>query len=163
MWCSTKTTFDVYVSQRSQIQFEDEDHAVYTSFRLVTTTLSSLRTTACDALIVPSGGCQLLLLFISLHQLTFLEITEAYLLQILCTRYFRVLLINGCMIGLKRIIKLMNHRQVFGRVIRLLITFSVYKQWLKCNYLKGVVFIIVSTTIFVKPLINLTIIDYVSF
>jgi len=54
VWCSTKTTFNVYVSQRSQIQFEDEDHAVYTSFRLVTTTLSSLRTTACDALIVPS-------------------------------------------------------------------------------------------------------------
>ena len=54
VWCSTKTPFNVYVSQRSQIQFEDEDHAVYMSFRLVTTTLSSLRTTACDALIVPS-------------------------------------------------------------------------------------------------------------
>ena len=54
VWCSTKTTFNVYVSQRSQIQFEDEDHAVYMSFRWVTTTLSSLRTTACDALIVPS-------------------------------------------------------------------------------------------------------------
>jgi len=33
VWCSTKTTFNVYVSQRSQIQFEDEDHAVYMSFR----------------------------------------------------------------------------------------------------------------------------------
>ena len=52
---NTNTTFNVYVSQRSQIQFEDEDHAVYMSFRLVTTTLSSLRTTTCDALIVPSG------------------------------------------------------------------------------------------------------------
>jgi len=41
-------------SRRSQIQFEDEDHAVYTSFRLLTTTLSSLRTTTCDTLIVPS-------------------------------------------------------------------------------------------------------------
>ena len=54
MWYSTKTTFNVYVSQRSQIQFEDEDHAVHMSFRWVTTTLSSLRTTTCDALIVPS-------------------------------------------------------------------------------------------------------------
>ena len=44
-----------YFSQRSQIQFEDEDHAVDMSFRWVTTTLSSLRTTTCDALIVPSG------------------------------------------------------------------------------------------------------------
>ena len=53
-----KTTFNVHVSQRSQIQFEDADHAVYMSFRWVTTTLSSLRTTTCDALIVPSenGG-----------------------------------------------------------------------------------------------------------
>jgi len=33
VWCSTKTTFNVYVSQRSQIQFEDENHAVYKSFR----------------------------------------------------------------------------------------------------------------------------------
>jgi len=32
------THFNVYVSQRSQIQFEDEDHAVYISFRWVTTT-----------------------------------------------------------------------------------------------------------------------------
>ena len=57
VWCSTKTTctFNVYVSRRSQIQFEDEDHAVYMSFRLVTNTLSSLRTTTCDALIVPSA------------------------------------------------------------------------------------------------------------
>ena len=39
----------------SQIQFEDENHAVYMSFRWVTTTLSSLKTTTCDALIVPSG------------------------------------------------------------------------------------------------------------
>ena len=46
--------FNVYVSQRSQIQFEDEDHAVYMSFRWVTTTLSSLRTTTRDAFIVPS-------------------------------------------------------------------------------------------------------------
>jgi len=38
VWCSTKTTFNVYVSQRSQIQFEDKDHAVYMSFRLETTT-----------------------------------------------------------------------------------------------------------------------------
>jgi len=30
--------FNEYVSQRSQIQFEDEDHAVYISFRWVTTT-----------------------------------------------------------------------------------------------------------------------------
>jgi len=45
----------VNVSKQSQIQFEDEDHAVYMSFRWVTTTLSSLRTTACDALIVPSA------------------------------------------------------------------------------------------------------------
>ena len=29
MWCSTKTTFNVHVSQRSQIRFEDEYHAVY--------------------------------------------------------------------------------------------------------------------------------------
>jgi len=56
VWCSTKTTFNVNVSQRSQIQFEDEDHAVYMSFRWVTTTLSLLRTTACDALIVPSDN-----------------------------------------------------------------------------------------------------------
>jgi len=27
------THFNVYVSQRSQIQLEDEDHAVYISFR----------------------------------------------------------------------------------------------------------------------------------
>ena len=33
VWCS-KTTFNVYVSQRSRIQFEDEDHAVYISFLL---------------------------------------------------------------------------------------------------------------------------------
>ena len=46
----------VYVSQWNQIQFENEDHAVYMSFRWVTTTLSSLRTTTCDALIVPSGS-----------------------------------------------------------------------------------------------------------
>jgi len=32
------THFNVYVSQRSQIQFEVEDHAVYISFRWVTTT-----------------------------------------------------------------------------------------------------------------------------
>ena len=51
MW---KTTFNVYVSQRSQIQFEDEHRAVYISFRRVTTTLFSLRTTTCDALFVPS-------------------------------------------------------------------------------------------------------------
>ena len=57
VWCSTKTTFNVYVSQRSQIQFEDEDHVVYMSVRWVTTTLSSLRTTACYALIVPSDTC----------------------------------------------------------------------------------------------------------
>jgi len=36
------------------MQFEDEDHAVYMSFRGVTTTRSSLRTTTCDALIIPS-------------------------------------------------------------------------------------------------------------
>ena len=55
VWCSTKTTFNVYVSQQSQIQFEDEDLAVYMSFHWVTTTLSSLRTTTCDALVAPSG------------------------------------------------------------------------------------------------------------
>jgi len=33
VWCSTKTTFYVYVSQRSQIQFQDEDHAVCTYCR----------------------------------------------------------------------------------------------------------------------------------
>jgi len=32
VWCST-TTFNVYVSQQSQIQFEDKDHIVYISFR----------------------------------------------------------------------------------------------------------------------------------
>ena len=32
------THFNVYVSQRSQIQFEDENHAIYMSFRWVTTT-----------------------------------------------------------------------------------------------------------------------------
>jgi len=32
------TPLNVYVSHRSQIQFEDEDHAVNISFRLVTTT-----------------------------------------------------------------------------------------------------------------------------
>ena len=62
------THFNVYVSQRSQIQFEDEDHAVYMSFRsilglgsnylnefsLSNNYMSSLRTTTCDALIVPS-------------------------------------------------------------------------------------------------------------
>jgi len=58
VWCSTKTTVNVYVSQRSQIQFEDKDHAVYMSFHWVTTTLSSLRTTTCDALIVPSEYVQ---------------------------------------------------------------------------------------------------------
>ena len=44
----------IYVSQQSQIQFEDEDHAIYISFCWVTTTLSSLRTTTCDTLFVPS-------------------------------------------------------------------------------------------------------------
>ena len=34
MWCSTKTTFNVYVSQWSQIQFEDEDHAVFVEYQL---------------------------------------------------------------------------------------------------------------------------------
>jgi len=48
------TTFNVYVFQQSQIQFEDEDHAVYMTFGWVTTTLFSLRTTTCDTLIVPS-------------------------------------------------------------------------------------------------------------
>jgi len=33
VWCSTKTTFNVYVSQQSQIQFEDKDNVVYISFR----------------------------------------------------------------------------------------------------------------------------------
>jgi len=33
VWCSTKTSFNVYVSQRSQIQLEDVDHAVYKGFR----------------------------------------------------------------------------------------------------------------------------------
>ena len=32
------THFNVYVSQRSQIQFEDKNHAIYMSFRWVTTT-----------------------------------------------------------------------------------------------------------------------------
>jgi len=41
---------NVYVSERSQIQFENENHAVYMSFRWVTTTLSSLRPTTCGAL-----------------------------------------------------------------------------------------------------------------
>ena len=54
VWCSTKTTFNEYASQRSHIQFEDKDYAVYMCFRWVTTTLSSLRTTTCDALTVPS-------------------------------------------------------------------------------------------------------------
>ena len=37
MWCSKKTTFNVYyVSQRNQIQFEDDDHAVYMSFGWLT-------------------------------------------------------------------------------------------------------------------------------
>jgi len=43
-----------YVSHRSQLELEDEDHAVCIRFRLVTTTLSSLRTTTWDALFVPS-------------------------------------------------------------------------------------------------------------
>ena len=55
VWCSMKTTFNVYVSQRIQTQFEDVDHNVYISFRWVTTTLSSLRTITCDTLFVPSG------------------------------------------------------------------------------------------------------------
>ena len=38
VWCSTKTTFNVYVSHQSHIQFEDEDHAVYMRFCWVTTT-----------------------------------------------------------------------------------------------------------------------------
>ena len=33
VWCLAKTTFNVYVSQQSQIQFKDKDHAVYMSFR----------------------------------------------------------------------------------------------------------------------------------
>jgi len=33
LWFSTKTTFNVYVSHRSQIQLEDEDHVVDMSFR----------------------------------------------------------------------------------------------------------------------------------
>jgi len=94
-----------------------------------------------------------------MEQVTFLEITEAYLLQILCIRYFRVSLINGCTIGLKRIIKLMNPRQVFARVIQLLIIFSVYKKWFNSICLKGVVVFIVSTSIFAKLLIKLTIIN----
>jgi len=60
VWCSTKITFNVYVFQQSQIQFKNADHAVYMSFRWVTTTLSLLRTTTCDALIVPSEGCLVL-------------------------------------------------------------------------------------------------------
>ena len=32
------THFYVYVSQQSQVQFEDEDHTIYTSFHWVTTT-----------------------------------------------------------------------------------------------------------------------------
>jgi len=52
------THFYVYVSQRSQIQFKDEDHIVNISFRWVTTTLFSLRITTSDALIVPSDICQ---------------------------------------------------------------------------------------------------------
>jgi len=55
VWYSMKTTFNAYVSQRSQIQFEDEDHAVY-KFSLSNNYMSSLRTTTCDALIVPSGN-----------------------------------------------------------------------------------------------------------
>ena len=40
VWCSTKTTFtrNVYVFHQSQIQFQDEDHAVFISFRWVTST-----------------------------------------------------------------------------------------------------------------------------
>jgi len=55
--CSSLSTtyMFVYVSQRSQIQFEDEDHVVYMRLCWVTTTLSSLRTTTCDAIIVPSA------------------------------------------------------------------------------------------------------------
>jgi len=34
MWgAQQRPLLNVYVSQRNQIQFEDEDHAVYTSFR----------------------------------------------------------------------------------------------------------------------------------
>ena len=55
----------IYVSQRSQIHFKDEDHAVHMSFRWVTTTLSSLRTTTCDALIVPSDPVDILFIKLS--------------------------------------------------------------------------------------------------
>ena len=37
--CSTMTTFNVYVSKLSQIQFEDEDHAVYKSVLQITVLL----------------------------------------------------------------------------------------------------------------------------
>jgi len=49
------THFYVYVSQRSQIQFKDEDHAISKyEFSLSNYYMSSLRTTTCDALIVHS-------------------------------------------------------------------------------------------------------------
>ena len=51
------TTFNMYVSQRSQIIFEDEDHAINIRFRCVKTTLFSLRTTTCDVLFVSSEVC----------------------------------------------------------------------------------------------------------
>ena len=56
MWCSTKTTFNIilYVSHRSQIQFQYEDYTIYLSFSWVTTTWL-LRTTTCDTLFVPSA------------------------------------------------------------------------------------------------------------
>jgi len=41
-------------AQRSQIQFEDEDHAFYMSFRWVTTTCLRWEPQPVDALIVPS-------------------------------------------------------------------------------------------------------------
>jgi len=55
VWCSTKTTLNVYISHRSQIQVENKDQAIYISFRWSNNYMSLLRTTTCDALFVPSG------------------------------------------------------------------------------------------------------------
>jgi len=49
----------------------------------------------------------------------FLKIADAYLLQIRCIIYFRVSLIHGCTIRLKKTIKLMNPMQVFVNAIQL--------------------------------------------
>ena len=47
-------TLNVYVFQRSQIQFQFKGHAVIHKFSMSNNYMSSLRTTTCDALFVPS-------------------------------------------------------------------------------------------------------------